>query len=79
MEVTTWNQLGIHGMPVVVYNVEGYWDGLLQWVRKSVSEGFVKESLGGILVEARSAEEVARALKEYKNAEGRFNLTWEEQ
>ncbi|KAI7269843.1 general substrate transporter, partial [Hortaea werneckii] len=36
MEVVTWNQLGIHGMPVVVYNVEGYWDGLMQWVRKAL-------------------------------------------
>jgi uncharacterized protein (TIGR00730 family) len=25
MEVTTWNQLGLHDRPVVVFNVEGYW------------------------------------------------------
>jgi uncharacterized protein (TIGR00730 family) len=29
MEVTTWNQLNIHSMPVVVYNVDGYWTKLL--------------------------------------------------
>ncbi|KAF2016717.1 hypothetical protein BU24DRAFT_208278 [Aaosphaeria arxii CBS 175.79] len=79
MEVTTWNQLGIHDMPVVVYNVEGYWDGLLRWVGDAVAHGFVKEGARGILKEARSAEEVVRGLGEYKSAEGRFNLTWEQQ
>lgn len=41
MEVVTWNQLGIHNRGVVVFNVEGYWDGLLQWIRNSVETGFV--------------------------------------
>ncbi|KAI7092163.1 lysine decarboxylase-like protein-like protein [Hortaea werneckii] len=77
MEVVTWNQLGIHGMPVVVYNVEGYWDGLMQWVRKAVSAGFVGEGNKGIMVEAREAEDVVAALKSYQNAEGRFKLDWE--
>ncbi|KAI7244328.1 general substrate transporter [Hortaea werneckii] len=76
MEVVTWNQLGIHGMPVVVYNVEGYWDGLMQWVRKAVSAGFVGEGNKGIMVEAREAEDVVAALKSYQNAEGRFKLDW---
>ena len=30
MEIATWNQLGIHGRGVCVFNVEGYWDGLLK-------------------------------------------------
>lgn len=79
MEVTTWNQLGIHSMPVIVYNVEGYWDGLLTWVKNSVTSGFVSPSNAGILVEALDADEVLTCLKEYQNAEGRFNLTWEQQ
>jgi uncharacterized protein (TIGR00730 family) len=79
MEVTTWNQLGIHNMPVIVFNVEGYWDGLLTWVKNSVSSGFVSPNNAGIMVEALDAEEVLTCLKEYQNAEGRFNLTWEQQ
>lgn len=79
MEVTTWNQLGIHSMPVVVYNVDGYWDGLLSWVKNAVGAGFIAPTCKGILSEARSAEEVLTCLKEYINAEGRFNLTWEQQ
>ncbi|KAF1997179.1 lysine decarboxylase-like protein-like protein [Amniculicola lignicola CBS 123094] len=78
MEVTTWNQLGIHSMPVVVFNVDGYWDGLMSWVRNAVSAGFIGESNKGIMVEAKDADGVMMCLKEYKNAEGRFGLTWDQ-
>lgn len=76
MEVVTWNQLGIHGRGIVVLNVEGYWDGLLEWVRGSVAAGFVGEGSKGIIVEARSGEEAVKALSEYKISEGRFKLEW---
>ncbi|CAF9909993.1 MAG: hypothetical protein ALECFALPRED_006127 [Alectoria fallacina] len=76
MEVITWNQLGIHGKGVVVYNVAGYYDGLIQWVKSAVSAGFISSGNAGILVEALDAEEVVRELREYKVAEGRLKLDW---
>jgi uncharacterized protein (TIGR00730 family) len=76
MEVTTWNQLGIHERAVVLYNVEGYWDGILQWVRTAVGAGFISETNEGIMSEGKSAEEVVERLRNYKNAEGRFKLQW---
>lgn len=79
MEITTWNQLGIHSMPVVVFNVDGYWTGLIEWVKNAVRSGFVAPTNAGILSEALTADEVMTCLKEYENAPGRFNLTWEEQ
>ncbi|KAG4428005.1 hypothetical protein IFR05_016511 [Cadophora sp. M221] len=76
MEVVTWNQLGIHDRGIVALNVDGYWDGLLAWIRGSVEAGFVGEKNQGIIREAGSAEEAVRALREYRNAEGRFKLSW---
>ena len=76
MEIVTWNQLGIHARGIVAYNVEGYWDGLLQWVRNAVSSGFVAQNNAGIIVEASTSEDVVAALKDYQNAEGRFKLDW---
>lgn len=76
MEVVTWNQLGIHNRGVLVLNVEGYWNGLLDWVRGAVGAGFVGEGSAGILLEARSAEEVVEKLRNYKSASGRFKLEW---
>lgn len=78
MEVVTWNQLGIHARGIVVFNVEGYWDGLLQWVKKAVETGFVGEKNRGIMVEAKEAEEVVKALRGYEVSEGRFRLHWGE-
>jgi len=79
LEITTWNQLGIHSMPVVVFNVEGYWTGLIDWVKNAVSSGFIAPTNAGILVEALTADEVIAHLNEYENAPGRFDLTWDEQ
>lgn len=75
-EVITWNQLGIHDKGVVLFNIEGYYDGLISWVQTAVSSGFIAPGNAGILVEALEAEEVITQLKEYRVAEGRANLDW---
>ncbi|KAL8848338.1 MAG: hypothetical protein Q9221_006641 [Calogaya cf. arnoldii] len=77
-EMITWNQLGIHGKGIVVYNVEGYYDGLLSWVRSSVTGGFITPGNAGIMVEALDAEEVIKQLKEYQLSEDRLKLNWDE-
>ena len=76
MEMTTWNQLGIHACGVVVFNVEGYWDGLLQWVMEAVRAGFIVGGNAGILVQARDAEEVVWMLRAYRVSEQRLRLDW---
>lgn len=79
MEMTTWNQLGIHKLPIVLYSVDDYWSGLLQWVDKAIESGFVSEGNRGIIAEGKSAEEVVERLRDYKVAEGRFKLQWDQQ
>lgn len=76
MEMVTWNQLGIHSCPIVLVNVDGYWDGLLQWVRKSVNEGFVGEKNADILLEVKRVEDVVEALRSYRVSEARYELDW---
>jgi len=49
-EVLTWAQLGLHGKPCGVLNVEGYFDGLLAFVEHAVREGFVRREHGGMLL-----------------------------
>ncbi|KAL9596544.1 MAG: hypothetical protein Q9219_005722 [cf. Caloplaca sp. 3 TL-2023] len=78
MEMVTWNQLGIHGQGLVVFNVEGYYDGLMSWVRTAVGAGFITAKNEKILVEASTAEEVVKALKEYKVSEDRLQLNWKD-
>jgi uncharacterized protein (TIGR00730 family) len=76
MEMTTWNQLGIHDVGICLYNVDGYWDGLLSWVEGAVKGGFVSRVNGGIMAQATSAEGVIKRLQDYKSSSGRFALDW---
>lgn len=78
MEIVTWNQVGIHKRGVVVFNVDGYYNGLMEWIKSAVGAGFVAEENLGIMVEAKDAEEVVRALREYKVSRARLNLDWEQ-
>ena len=41
-EIITWQQLGFHQKPCALFNVNGYYDRLKEFLEKSVNEGFVK-------------------------------------
>jgi uncharacterized protein (TIGR00730 family) len=77
MEMVTWNQLGIHQLPIVLVNTNKYWNGVLEWVKNSIDEGFVGERNKDILVSVDSTDQVVDALQRYKVAEGRFKLNWD--
>jgi len=76
LETCTWNQLGIHDKGICVLNVDGFYDGILDWIKKSVEQGFIKSSNGDILVEATTAEGAVRALREYKVSPSVLKLSW---
>ncbi|MFY9510866.1 MAG: TIGR00730 family Rossman fold protein [Rubrivivax sp.] len=40
-EVWTWRQLGYHDSPIGLLNTAGFYDGLLQFMRHTVDEGFL--------------------------------------
>ena len=44
MEQLTWSQLGLHGKPVGLLDVDDYWAPLIQLARHATEEGFVRES-----------------------------------
>lgn len=72
----TWNQLGIHADPVILYNVDGFYDHLLAFVKHAVQEGFIGVQQQHIIVEAKTAKEVCDAIENYQPAAGRLNLSW---
>ncbi|WP_205849782.1 TIGR00730 family Rossman fold protein [Nakamurella flava] len=42
-EVWTWQQLGIHGKPVALYDVDGYWQPLLHALDTMTARGFLSQ------------------------------------
>ncbi|KAM9935201.1 hypothetical protein OXX80_005229 [Metschnikowia pulcherrima] len=77
LEMVTWHQLNIHNKPIVVYNINGFFDNFLRFVEDSVNAEFVSKKNWEIIRVATTAEEVLQAITEYEVPEGRFNLTWD--
>lgn len=60
-EIITWAQLGLHRKPVGLLNTDGYWEGLLTQLQRSVAEGFVSaEMAAGLVVEREPTQLVHR-------------------
>lgn len=62
LESTTWSQLGIHNCRVSVFNVDGFYDGLLDWIRHVARSGFIGGKDADIIRVARTADEVVACL-----------------
>lgn len=56
-EIITWNQIGIISKPVVVYNMDGYFNSLIQMIDHAVDTGFIKPKNRKILRVAETLEE----------------------
>lgn len=61
-EIITWAQLGIHGKPVALFNVAGYFDKLLHALEHMVTEGFIEAAHRTLWPAARDPEDVIAAL-----------------
>jgi hypothetical protein len=49
-EVWTWRQLGYHDQPIGLLNVDGFYDGLWAFMRRSVEEGFLDATMLGAVI-----------------------------
>lgn len=61
-EVLTWRQLGLHEKPVVLVNVDGYWDPLIVLLDHVVSQGFADGTLLDYFKVVPNAEETLSSL-----------------
>jgi len=44
-EVLTWAQIGLHAKPILLLDVDGYWQPLLRLIDHVIAEGFADEGL----------------------------------
>ncbi len=45
----TWRQLGLHDKPILLLNINGYWDPLVALIDHVIAQGFADASLKGFL------------------------------
>lgn len=64
-EVTTWAQLGIHQKPIGLLNVGGYYDSLLAFLDRAVSEGLLRPDNRALLVDRDEPAALLQALRSY--------------
>jgi uncharacterized protein (TIGR00730 family) len=57
-EIVTWSQLGIQIKPCALLNIEGYWDGLLNFLDHAVNEDFVRPENRGLVLVGSTPEGV---------------------
>ncbi|MGI9389433.1 MAG: TIGR00730 family Rossman fold protein [Boseongicola sp.] len=61
-EVLTWGQLGLHNKQLVLINVNGFWDPLIELLNHVISQGFAEPSLLNFVSIADSANEAVQIL-----------------
>lgn len=61
-EAWSWNALGYHKKPFCLLNVEGYWDGLIDFIDHATASGFMSAQRRKQLLVATSPEEALELL-----------------
>jgi uncharacterized protein (TIGR00730 family) len=65
MEAITWLQLGIHDKPVIIFNMDGYYDKLISFIDEAVTNKFITAENRKLLKTGNSVEECLAHLPFY--------------
>lgn len=62
LEVITWKQLGIFTKPIIIVNINGYYDSLIEMLHRAVEESFMRDIHRNIWTVVNNAEDVMQAI-----------------
>lgn len=62
LEVITWKQLGLYLNPIVIFNVNGYYDPLIEMLHRAADHNFMRPQHMDIWRVASTADEVIKCL-----------------
>lgn len=65
-EVWTWAQLGFHNKPCALFNINGFYDKLIDMLDSMSGEGFLKKEYVNMIINTDNENELLKALQEYK-------------
>lgn len=68
-EILTLKQLGRHQKPIVIYNIFGYYDALINMIDNAISQSFVKEKCKELYAVCSSPDEALDYIENYKGVE----------
>lgn len=64
-EILTWAQLGIHGKPCGLLNVEGYFDSLLEYLDHAVNERLLKPAHRELILVENEPDKLLARLEQF--------------
>lgn len=65
LEVITWAQLGLHAKPVILANVDSYYDKLIEFIDHAVATEFITPKNRQLFKAAETVEQCIGHLKQY--------------
>jgi len=65
-EAMTWLQLGIHNKPCALFNIDGYYDALLEFLRNANTSGFVKTHHSDMLIHAKDPDTLIERISQFR-------------
>lgn len=66
LEVVTHRQLGVHRLPMVLINVDGFWDGMKTWVKGAYEKGYMGDESRDFIKIVDTPEEAVEYITNYK-------------
>lgn len=63
LEIITWKQLGLYLNPIIILNVNGFFDPLLEMLERAIEENFMRRQHGDIWKVGRTPEEAVELLQ----------------
>ena len=71
-QVLTLKQLGRHKKAIALYNIDGFYDGLLEFLDTAIEKGFINEEVEDLFAVLDTEEEIINYIENYSSA----NIKW---
>lgn len=71
-EVWTWLQLGIHGKPVALYDVEDFWSPMRALIASMVDGGFLRAEVAEQLIQVDDPEDLLAGIARWRPTQQRW-------
>jgi uncharacterized protein (TIGR00730 family) len=65
-EISTWGQLGLHRKPIVLLDIDGFWQGLLDLLDRAVANGFLRIENRNLVTRVTKVDELLDAIETYQ-------------
>ena len=63
LEIITWKHLGLYLNPIIILNINGFFDPLFQMLERAIEENFMRQQHGDIWKVAQTPEEAVELLQ----------------